>query len=74
LKLTHVQELLDYPASSGSKATSNSLSLGPHSMLLYAGWGKIPDVINLFLNIEGVEHIANAVQAKKQIFLLNKWR
>jgi hypothetical protein len=43
-------------------------------MLLYAGWGKIPDVINLFLNIEGVEHIANAVQAKKQIFLLNKWR
>jgi hypothetical protein len=41
-------------------------------MLLYAGWGKIPDVINLFLNIEGVEHIANAVQVEKHIFLLNK--
>jgi hypothetical protein len=37
-------------------------------MLSDAGWGKIPDVINLFLNIEGVEHIANAVQAEKQIY------
>ena len=73
MKLTHAHGLLDHPASSGSKTTSNSLSLGPHSMLLYAGWGKIPNVINLFLDIEGVEHIVNAVQAEKQIFLSNKW-
>ena len=43
-------------------------SLRPHSMLSDAGWGKIPDVINLFLNIESVEHIANAVQVEKQIY------
>lgn len=38
---------------------------------LYIGcglwWGKIPDVINPFLNIGGVEHIANAVQAPTDI-------
>jgi hypothetical protein len=30
-------------------------------MLSDPGWGKIPDVIDLFLNIKGVEHIMNAV-------------